>query len=311
MESEPGSLLKKWFVAVRPFAYTASVLPVLLGTVLAWYSGYPLLWGRFGLALLGVVCFHTAANLWNDGYDYQRGLDRKIFPGSGAVVRGWLTVAQVNRGALVFFVVGSICGLLLFWLAGWPVLLLGLLGGGLTFWYTRSGFCLKYAGFGDLSIFVSFGILPVFGAWWIQSQTFSWQPVLWSLPIVSFTVAILHANNWRDLQGDRQSSCRTMASMLGPGASRIYYRALIVGPFAVLFLYLIAAHYTAWPIEAPLTVLLTLLTLPLSLRLAFGDSSGESEAIAMLVTKTAQMHLLFSMLLTLGFVADMLLASAI
>jgi len=304
MTTKPGSTFKVWLTAVRPFAYTASVLPVLLGTALARYEGFPVFWGRFALALFGVVCFHTAANLLNDCFDYRRGIDREVHPASGAVVRGWLTPGQVYRAAILSLAAGTVTGILLVWLAGWMVLLAGLLGVALVLGYTRSGFCLKYAGWGDLAVFASFGILPVFGAWWVQTQTFSWQPVLWSLPMVSYTVAILHANNWRDIRRDSQQDCRTPAVRLGGYASKIYYQLLVIGPFAVMAAYLIAARCTGWPLQAPLTVLLTLLALPLSLRLAMGDWPLQPEGFAMLDAKTSQLHLLFSGLLTVGFVAD-------
>jgi len=79
---------------VRPFAYTASVLAAALGAASARHSGYPVRWGPFGVTLLGVLCFHTAAHLRNDCFDHRRGLDTQVLPTSGAVVRGWVTEKQ-------------------------------------------------------------------------------------------------------------------------------------------------------------------------------------------------------------------------
>ena len=117
--------VKTWFIAVRPFAYTASVLAVLLGLALSYHMGYPFRWGLAIVTLLGVVFFHTAANLLNDCYDHKHGLDTEVNPVSGAVVRGLLTEKQVFRGAFLFLVIGIACGLYLFARAGWVVLLLG------------------------------------------------------------------------------------------------------------------------------------------------------------------------------------------
>lgn len=119
------SFLKTWFIAVRPFAYTASVLAVLLGLAVSYHMGYPFRWGLAIVTLLGVVSFHTAANLLNDCYDHKHGLDTEVNPVSGAVVRGLLTEKQVFRGAFLFLVIGIACGLYLFARAGWVVLLLG------------------------------------------------------------------------------------------------------------------------------------------------------------------------------------------
>lgn len=301
-EQKPASSLKTWWVAVRPFAYTGSVLPVVLGAALAWHAGFPLRWGCFVLTLLGVVCFHTAANLLNDCFDYRRGLDTTVNPGSGAIVRGWLSDRQVHRAALLFLGLGTACGAALIWLVGWTVLLLGVLGAILVLGYTRSGFCLKYAGLGDFAIFVAFGILPVLGAYWVQTQTFAWQPIFWSLPMVSFTVGILHANNWRDIGSDSGRQCRTLASILGEQASRSYYRLLMLGPFVAVVAYLLLARFSPVPVGAPAWVLLVFLALPLAIRLARRDWRQRPGEFAMLDARTAQLHLVFGVLLTAAFV---------
>ena len=85
-QTRPG-FFKTWLIAVRPFAYTASVLSVALGLALAYYRGAGIRWLPLAVTLVGVVLFHTAANLLNDCFDYKRGLDVEPTPVSGAVVR--------------------------------------------------------------------------------------------------------------------------------------------------------------------------------------------------------------------------------
>ena len=104
-EARPG-VLKTWIIAARPFAYTASVLAVLLGLALSYYAGHPIRWGLLALTLAGVVLFHTATNLINDCFDFRRGLDTEVTPVSGAVVRGLLTPMQAFTGAAVLLLVG-------------------------------------------------------------------------------------------------------------------------------------------------------------------------------------------------------------
>jgi len=127
-KSRPGSGFAVWLTAVRPFAYPASIVPVILGLSLAHCMGYAIQWWPFALTLIGVVSFHTAANLLNDCYDHRRGIDTEIVPTSGAVVRGWLTEGQAFRGAMVCLAIGAACGFVLVCYAGWVVLLLGLVG---------------------------------------------------------------------------------------------------------------------------------------------------------------------------------------
>lgn len=292
---------KVWMTAVRPFAYTASALAVVLGLAISFYSGHAILWGPFAITLLGVLCFHTAANLLNDCYDHRRGLDRQVFPMSGAVVRGWLTEAQVFRTAAILLAVGIACGIYLTWYAGWVVLLLGVIGALFAVGYTTPKLCFKYVGMGDLAIFFSFGILIVFGTFWVQVKEFHWLPVLWSLPPVLLTTGILHANNWRDLESDPIRGCRTVANVLGSRGSEAYYWVLVFGPFVLVAVYLLLGLIPGLGISTPLTTIAAVLALPLAIRLARVKRHGTPEQFAMLDGSTAQLHLVFTVLCSVAF----------
>lgn len=220
---------------------------------------------------------------------------------SGALVRGWLTERQVFRAATLFLGIGVLSGMVLVYLVGWVVLLLGVLGTGIVLAYTRPGLCLKYAGLGDVAIFIAFGFLPVFGTYWVQSREFSWLPVLWTLPLASLTVAILHANNWRDIAVDRTKDCRTFAAALGARGSAVYYRILVLAPFVLTAAYFVAAQLPHGRQPAPPTVFLVLLVLPLAIRLARIDRERNPAAFSRLDAKTAQLQLLFGGLLAVAF----------
>ncbi len=290
--------LQKWLIAVRPFAYTASGSAVFLGLAMASYAGYPIHWLNFTLCLVGVVCFHTAANLLNDIYDFRRGLDRQVYPMSGAVVRGLLSQKQVMGAALFCLAIGTACGLYLFSATGWPVLALGVAGAIIAFGYSGQRFGFKYQGLGDLVILIAFGILPVLGTYWVQAQTFSWMPVLWFIPIALITVGILHANNWRDIPSDTQLHCRTVANTLGPKRSAQYYRLLILLPFALIaFYFLLGLVIPAFKVQ-PL-VLLVLVVLPPAIKLA--RTSEASELFLRLDGETAKLQLQFGVMMVAGF----------
>lgn len=168
------------------------------------------------------------------------------------------------------------------WLAGWVVLWLGLAGMVVVLGYTRTGWCLKYVGLGDLAIFVAFGLLPVLGSYWVQAERFALQPILWAIPLVAYTIGILHANNWRDIDSDAAKDCRTLAVRLGYRASRVYYRLLMLGSFALVIAYLAGAHLDFLQIAAPLSALAVLLALPMALKLAMPDWRTQPERFAML-----------------------------
>ena len=79
---------------------------------------------------------------------------------------------------------------------------------------------LKFRALGDLAVFLNFGILGALGAWVVQIETFSWMPVVWTVPMAMLVVAILHANNWRDTISDTERRVRTIASLLGDKGSK-------------------------------------------------------------------------------------------
>ncbi len=301
LPEQPGSLFHVWLTAVRPFAYTASVLTMVLGAAMAHFAGYPMRWGLLAVTLLGVLCFHTAANLLNDCFDHRRSLDRQVFPVSGAVVRGWITERQAFRAAMLCLATGILCGGFLVVAAGWVVLLIGSLGAVCALGYTTPRFCFKYTRWGDAAIFMAFGVLPVFGTWWVQTRAFSWLPIIWSLPLVSLTVGILHANNWRDIESDDARHCRTVAGYLGPAGSRHYYRMLVLGPFVLVALYVVIGRIQGWGLPTPPAALIAFLALPLALRLTRTQPHSNPAAFAMLDAKTAQLHTVFGVLCAMAF----------
>ncbi len=297
---------KQWNIALRTFSFSASVIPVLFGSVLALTQAARFRWIPFLLALMGVLCLHAAANLLNDVFDYRRGLDRAVHPASGALVRGWLGEKQLYRVAIVLCVLGCACGLLLVWLTGWGVAVLVLCGVVLALTYTRDGLCLKYTGLGDLAILLAFGILPVLGAWWVQVCHFAWMPVLWSVPMAGPTVGILHANNWRDRRSDAEHGCQTLAGRLSEEGCRRYFLLLIFSPFLLVTGAVALRLAGLWNGPAPLGTLLALLALPLALCLTLRDAKPDSPRFAMLDARTAQFQLLFGALLIAGFLLDIL-----
>jgi 1,4-dihydroxy-2-naphthoate octaprenyltransferase len=256
----PPSNLKKWIVAARPWALPASTMPVLYGTTLAFVVGnsrFSLF--RFVLALAGMVLLHSAANMLSDIFDFKRGLDKEITPASGALVRGWLAPARLAGASAVLFIAGIAVGLVLVKLTGALLLIwIGAAGVAVGASYTF----LKARALGDLAVFFNFGILGALGAYLVQKPYFSWIPVIWTVPMALLVMAILHANNWRDILSDRERKITTVAALLGDAGSLIYYGFLIFGPFAIILGLIIVPRIVApiyepmpWPSAAVLAAL--------------------------------------------------------
>jgi 1,4-dihydroxy-2-naphthoate octaprenyltransferase len=298
--AESVSSSKKWLTAVRPWSFPASSMAVIFGTSLAVvFSGVRLDPFRFLLSLLTMVVLHAAANMLSDVFDFRRELDKDVTPVSGAVVRGWLSPAAATRGAAVLFAAGIALGLFLAAITGWTLLVIGGIGIAVGAFYTL----LKYHALGDLAVFLNFGILGALGAWVVQTKSFSWVPVVWTVPMSMLVIAILHANNWRDAISDSERKIKTVASILGDKGSEAYYAFLVFGSMALVFGLMIVPRLFSLRFPAmPWTFAVVGLALPRALAL-WGRAKRRRAPrqpldFVILDGATAQYNLLFGLLCT-------------
>ncbi len=305
MNSEP-SIRMKWLIALRPQTFSASLCPVLFGTLMAVaLTGMPLKIGLFCAALAAMVCLHFASNMLNDVFDYRHGIDVRATPWSGAIVRDYLSDKAVLRAALALLALGCAIGCWIAWQVGLPVLILGMVGVLLGVSYTAGPYPLKYHAMGDAAIFFAFGMLGCLGSWIVQTGSFSWIPVVWSLPMSLLITGILHANNWRDIGVDRRRNIKTMASLLGSRSSQLYYSSMIFGAFAVVLvlmgLYLLPR---AQELGMPWSFALSFLALPLAVKLHKQGlryvRETRTEDIIALDNATGQLTVVFSLLTVLA-----------
>jgi 1,4-dihydroxy-2-naphthoate octaprenyltransferase len=240
-------------------------MPVVFGTALAVVIGsarFSVL--RFLWAIATMIVLHSAGNMLSDVFDFRHGLDRDVTPVSGAIVRGWLTDNQVFRGSGCLFALGTASGLLIAWVTGKSLFIVGGIGLAVGVCYTL----LKPRALGDLAVFLNFGLLGAAGAWIVQTNAFSWLPVLWTVPMALLVSAILHANNWRDITSDGERRVTTVAGHLGDRGSLGYYGFLIFAPFVIDLAYIVIPRLSRGALRPmPLAFLIVLLALPNALRL--------------------------------------------
>lgn len=283
--------LRIWLEATRPFSFTASVTPVLIGSVLGAIDG-PFSVGRFLLALFGSLLIHIGTNLINDYYDYVNGVDTPETLGPSQVIqRGLLTADEVYWGGIATFALGSLCGMVLVSLCGWPVLALGIASVLAGYFYTANPVSLAYIALGEATVFVFMGPVIVVGAYYVQRETFALSPFLISLPVGCLVAAILQANNIRDLESDKARGKYTLATVIGRRAANWELACLVYGAF-VLTGALVLLGYAPWP------VVLTFLTLRHALpavRIPFG--TDRVEAINGALLHTVKLHLEYGVLL--------------
>lgn len=300
-----GERVRLWVVAVRAYAYPASVVPVVLGCAYAWLVTGRFHWGLFLLALLAGTLYHTGCNLINDYYDFKHKVDREgTYGGSGVLLAGKMSPREILAGAYVCLALGTSIGLYFVYyfsaayLLGWPILLLGVAGLLGAVFYTTTPLSAKYAALGEPLVFLMMGVGMVQGGYFIQAATLSWNAVWISLPVGFIVTAILQANDTRDIADDRQAGIRTLAILLGPTGARALLSILLFAPYVtVLLLALLKV--------APYSVLLPWLTLPLALQLHqlhWRERAERSGKLRHTPEKTAKLHLAFGLLLSLGVV---------
>ncbi|MCK5839928.1 MAG: 1,4-dihydroxy-2-naphthoate octaprenyltransferase [Bacteroidales bacterium] len=310
-KNEKMTTFKKWMISIRPFALPASTMPVIFGTFLAvFYDEYTFNPGLFLLGFFAMVILHSGANLLNDVADFKKGLDTIPSPVSGGVVKGILSSREALIAAIILLSVGTVIGLTLVWLTGPLLLYIGLFGVLVGVFYTVGGkLTLKYHALGDLAVFLNFGILGSLGAWFVQSGSFSWIPVIWAVPMATLVIAILHANNWRDIEGDKKQNIFTIASLLGDKKSLVYYAMLIFSPFFIILALVFVPRIINGEIPAlSFTFLITILSFPLALKLWAKALSRKAPKSPMdfvaLDGATAQLNLVFGLLCTVALFLD-------
>jgi 1,4-dihydroxy-2-naphthoate octaprenyltransferase len=319
---------KQWLAGARPRTLPAAVVPVAVGTAAGYLSsGHPTLsatpaggacaaggcvaftrelsWVNAALALVVALGIQIGTNYVNDYADGVRGTDEQRV-GPVRLVAGRLaTVRQVKIAALVSFGVAGVAGLILSARVTWWFIPLGILCGLAGWAYTGGPKPYGYLGFGEIFVFVFFGLIATGGSAYLQHAPFvqavgahivtyhyNWVFVLWAgIPVGLLAAALLEANNLRDVDTDAVAGKKTLAVRLGRKNGGFLYAVTLA---ATALSVAVLAHYRVW-------VLIALAATPLAvapLRLALGEQTGR-ELLPML-GRTARLQIVVGGLLTVG-----------
>lgn len=235
-----------WYIATRPHTLPAAIAPVLVGGGLAVGDGV-FSWGPFVAAAVGALAIQVAANLANDLSDARRGADTpdRIGP-PRAVASGMLSEGQVRRGIWVSFAVAIAAGLYLTVVAGWVVIAVGLASIAATLTYTGGPSPYGYRGWGEVFVFVFFGVVATVMTRYVFDQTAPLDAWLLSIPMGFLVTAILVANNVRDIETDRAAGKRTLAVILGRERTRILFDVLVWGSFVAVAAFAACGAVPRW-----------------------------------------------------------------
>ncbi len=222
----------QWFEGARPRTLPAAVAPVLVGTGAAASDGA---WRpeRALLALLVALALQVGVNYSNDYSDGIRGTDKVRVGPIRLVGQGLARPQAVLRAALLAFAVACLAGLALALLTTPVLLLVGVAALAAAWGYTGGKNPYGYRGFGEVSVFVFFGLVAVMGTTYVQLERLTWLSVAGGVASGALACAILVTNNVRDIPTDVDSGKRTLAVRLGDARSRLLYETLVVAPFGI------------------------------------------------------------------------------
>ena len=239
------SSLKRWILAARPKTLTGAMIPVILGSALAYHDGAMKPWMVLCCALFAGF-MQIAANMINDLYDFQKGTDREDRLGpERACAQGWITPEAMRKGIAVVLCLASMAGLAALWLCwkelpyqGIELLLTGVACIVFAFLYTYG---LSYMGMGDVLVLLFFGLVPVCGTYYIQAHQITAPAIILGLISGISIDALLVINNYRDRDQDRISGKRTMIVLCGECFGRYLYLAIgvISAVLSIVLCYLI------------------------------------------------------------------------
>jgi 1,4-dihydroxy-2-naphthoate octaprenyltransferase len=226
-----------WIEELRAPFLTASIIPVIVGGAVAWWSTGSFDWQLFIITLIAIALIHLGANVTNDYWDFMGGTDRvnlqrtPFSGGSGLIVEGRLRPMPVLRLGMALLAAGSALGLVLLFVMGegwWVVLLMGVLGVMGAYFYSAPPLSLASRGVGELLIGSLFGMFIVEGTAFVLLREFTLEAFAASIPVSLWIASVIWVNQIPDIEADAATRKRTMVVRLGPTRS-VAVLAILLG----------------------------------------------------------------------------------
>ncbi len=256
--------------------------------------------------MVGALLFHMGTNLANDYFDHVWGNDEvnttptPFSGGSRVIQNGMITPRRILCASLASFALGGAIGLYLNSISrGNVIVLIGIIGIFLGFFYCARPFRIGYSGFGELAVGIGFGPLMILGSYYVQAQRLPFEIYLISIPITLLIMLVLFINEFPDYVADKTVGKRTMVVILGKRKAVIIYHVLLVTVYLVIL-------SLVWLKLLPLFCLISFLTLPLAIKAFFVSKKNYDKIYELLPANasTIGLHSLVGLLLSAGIVLD-------
>ncbi|MFZ9602965.1 MAG: 1,4-dihydroxy-2-naphthoate polyprenyltransferase [Ilumatobacteraceae bacterium] len=233
-----------WIQGARPKTLPAAIAPVVVGAACAQLeSSTQNNWLNAVFALAVSLALQVAVNYANDYSDGIRGTDKNRVGPLRLVGSGAKKPADVKKATFLAFGVAAVFGFVLAATTTWWLLLVGVFCFLAGWFYTGGKHPYGYLGFGEVFVFIFFGVVATMGTTFVINEQLTLVSFLASVVVGCLACALLAVNNLRDIAGDQISNKKTLAVRIGePGARKFYISLFIVAGFAVI---LIALSYSA------------------------------------------------------------------
>jgi 1,4-dihydroxy-2-naphthoate polyprenyltransferase len=296
VESNRG--FQVWWQMIRPHTLTASFVPVLLGTALALGSGKIHI-GLFVVMLVACLLIQAATNMFNEYFDFKRGLDTEHSVGiGGTIVRDGIKPKTVMQLALCFYGISLLLGVYICMNSSWWLALVGLICMSVGYLYTGGPYPISYTPFGELFSGLFMGMLITLITFFIQTGTVNSTSILVSIPIFVLVSGINLSNNIRDLDGDKENSRKTVPVLFGKKRAI----CLLAGMFIFSYLWVLALMVIG---VAPIWAAIVILSAPKAIKATKGFIQNALPIqMAPAMKATAQTNTIFGLLLAVGIFID-------
>lgn len=295
----PGKLMWKM---TRPHTLTATFAPVILGTVIA-LADTNINWLLFAAMMIACLCLQIATNLFNEYYDFKRGLDTAESVGiGGGIVRHGLKPKNVLTVALILYVIAAFIGLYICWATSWWLLAIGVVGMAAGYFYTGGPLPIAYTPFGEIVSGLLMGTGFVLISYFIQAGTVTFEAVMISIPVGILVGMINMSNNIRDIKEDTRGGRKTLPILLGRESAVRFLASNFVFAYVWIIALVIVGAISPW-------ALVVLLSIPKPLQAIKGFQKGKEQPqfMGVAMKSTALTNTFFSFLLSIGLFISFIL----
>lgn len=244
LNEKPGFQI--WWRLLRPHTLTASFVPVFVGTMLALNANsFDTI--LFLAMMIASILIQSATNMFNEYFDFVRGLDNEKSVGiGGTIVRDGIKPKTVLNLAITFFSIATLLGIFICIESSWWIAVIGLVCMLFGYLYTGGPFPIAYTPFGELFAGFFMGTVIIGISYYIQTLSLTLDVIWISIPVAIFIGCIMLSNNIRDLDGDKENGRKTIAILLGKEKAVNFLGILFVISYALTLAYVIIGILPIW-----------------------------------------------------------------